>query len=379
MVILSNDVDTSLGERLRTRIERDGPIGFHDWMQLALYDEREGYYRRSDRLRWGRAGDYRTAPESSPLFAATLARYFAELFLALGSPASWTIFEAGAGAGEFARGVLAALRSGHLQAFAALSYVIDEVSAEARARSAERLSEFDDQVTFCSFAEIAQPAGAGIVFSNELIDAFPVHRVTVRGGKLRELGVGLVEKSFAWVDCDLDERVTEYCERAGLRLAEGQIFEINLGTGDFISRAASLVERGFVITIDYGAERSELVNAPHRERGTLRAFHRHQIVDDILARPGEQDLTTTIDWTQVREAGERAGLRTVRHERLDRFLLQEGLLEVLETLANEMTNEAEVLRLRTGAREMIMPQGLAASFQVLVQERLSLASRNVLR
>ncbi len=379
MVILSNDVDTSLGERLRARIERDGPIGFHDWMQLALYDEREGYYHRSDRLRWGRAGDYRTAPESSPLFAATLARYFAKLFLDLGSPASWTIFEAGAGAGEFARGVLAALRSGHLQAFAALSYVIDEVSADARARSAERLSEFGDQVAFCSFAEIAQPAGAGIVFSNELIDAFPVHRVTVRGGKLRELGVGLVEKNFAWVDCDLDERVAEYCERAGLRLAEGQIFEINLGVEDFISRAASLVERGFVITIDYGAERSELVNAPNRERGTLRAFHRHQIVDDILARPGEQDLTTTIDWTQVREAGERAGLRTVRHERLDRFLLQEGLLEVLETLANEMTNEAEVLRLRTGAREMIMPQGLAASFQVLVQERLSLASRNVLR
>src|SRR6266849_1084103 len=187
MVILGNGVDTSLGERLRARIERDGPIGFHDWMQLALYDEREGYYRRSDRLRCGRLGDYRTAPESSPLLAATLARYFAKLFSELDSPPLWTIFEAGAGAGEFARGALTALQSGDPQAFAATSYVIDEVSADAAAQSAERLSEFRDRVTFRSLAEAAKTASAGIVFSNELIDAFPVRRVIARGGKLREL------------------------------------------------------------------------------------------------------------------------------------------------------------------------------------------------
>jgi SAM-dependent MidA family methyltransferase len=380
MLISSNDVNKSLGERLRARIERDGPISFRDWMQLALYDEREGYYCRSDRLRWGRLGDYRTAPESSPLFAATFARYFAKLYSELDSPSSWTIFEAGAGAGEFARGALTALQSGDPQAFAATSYVIDEASADARAQSAQRLSDFSDRVAFRSLAEAAKPASAAVVFSNELIDAFPVHRVTLRGGKLRELGVGLDDRdNFVWIECDLDKLVAEYCERAGLHLAEGQIFEINLGAEDFISRAASLLERGFVMTIDYGAERNELLNAPHRRQGTLRAFHQHQIVKDVLARPGEQDLTTSVDWTQVREAGERAALQTVRHERLDQFLLQEGLLDVLEALAGELTNEAEVVRLRTSAREMIMPHGLATSFQILVQEKLRLASREVLR
>jgi SAM-dependent MidA family methyltransferase len=369
MVILSSDINTSLSERLRARIKRDGPISFRDWMQAALYDEREGYYCRSDRRRWGRIGDYRTAPESSPLFAATFARYFGKLFSELGSPPSWTIFEAGAGAGEFARGVLTALQSSDPQAFAATSYVIDEVSADARARSAARVSDFGDRVTFRSLAEVAERAVVGTVFSNELIDAFPVHRVTVRGGKLRELCVGLGDRNeFVWVGADLDARVAGYCERARLPLAEGQVFEMNLGAEDFILRAASLLGRGFVITIDYGAERNELVSAPHRRAGTLRAFHQHQIVDNVLARPGEQDLTSTIDWTQVREAGERAGLQTVRHERLDRFLMQEGLLEVLETLAGKK-NDAEVLWLRTRAREMIMPHGLAASFQILVQEK----------
>jgi SAM-dependent MidA family methyltransferase len=372
-----------LAERLRARIDRDGPISFCDWMQSALYDEREGYYCRSDRQRWGRAGDYRTAPESSPLFAATFAWYFsklfAELFVEMGSPPAWTIFEAGAGGGEFAHGVLTSLQAHHPEVFSATSYVIDEVSPATSRRAAARLSEFAERLTFQRFDEINNPAIAGIVFSNELIDAFPVHRVGLRKGKLRELCVGLDDRDFIWLECDLDRRVAQYCQRAGLNLVEGQICEINLGAEDFISRVASLLGRGFVITIDYGAERNELLSAPHRREGTLRAFHQHKIADNVLARPGEQDLTTSVDWTQVREAGEHAGLVTVRHEGLDRFLLIEGLLEVLETLAGEMTNEAEVAQLRTSAREMIMPHGLAASFQILVQEKLDLASRDVLR
>jgi SAM-dependent MidA family methyltransferase len=124
-----------------------------------------------------------------------------------------------------------------------------------------------------------------------------------------------------------------------------------------------------VITVDYGAERDQLLSAAHRQTGTLRAIHRHQFVDDILANPGEQDLTTTVDWTQIREAGRRAGLQTVRYESLHRFLLDEGLLEEIEKLASARPSDSEVLRLRTGAREMIMPHGLAASFQILVQQK----------
>src|SRR5207244_1077366 len=119
-------------------------------MQAALYDESEGYYCRPGLVRQGRAGDYRTAPESSPLFAATLARYFAklftELFFELGSPLTWTIFEAGAGGGEFAHGVLKNLKAHYPEVFSATSYVIDEVSAVTRSRAAERLSEFAERL-----------------------------------------------------------------------------------------------------------------------------------------------------------------------------------------------------------------------------------------
>lgn len=383
MVVPSSDPNTDLSERLHVRIERDGPISFRDWMQAALYDEREGYYCRLDRIPQGRAGDYRTAPESSPLFAATFARYFsklfAELFLEMGSPAAWTIFEAGAGGGEFAHGVLKSLQAHYPEVFAATTYVIDEVSADARSRSAARVSEFGDRVTFRSLADVAEPAVVGIVFSNELIDAFPVHRVIMRNGRFRELCVGLDRNDFVWVERNPDERVAEYYGRVDLQLSEGQIAEINLEAEEFISRAAGLFAHGYLVTVDYGAERGELLDSPDRFNGTLRAFHRHHLITNALARPGEQDLTTTVDWTQIKEAGRQAGLRAVRLERLDRFLLSEGLLQRLSEMLAQTQDQVEALRLSTNAREMIMPHGLAASFQVLVQEKLSLASREVLR
>jgi len=357
-----------LAERLRARIRREGPISFRDWMEAALYDPIDGYYFRADRIRQGRAGDYRTAPESSPLFAATFGRYFAKLFSELGSPSSWTIFEVGAGTGEFAHGVLSSLRSRHRDVFAATTYVIDEISRNTRARASERLFTFDEQVRFRPLTEVEKPAHTGIVFSNELIDAFPVHRVTLRDGKLRELYVDLDEDDFVWVECHLDPDVADYCQHTELQLVEGQIIELNLDAEVFLSRAASSLESGFVITVDYGAERNELLSVERRRQGTLRAFRHHQLSGDVLSRPGEQDLTTTIDWTQMREAGKRLGLQTIRHEPLDQFLLSEGLLEELEFLARTLS-QADSARLRTTAREMILPQGLAASFQVLIQKK----------
>lgn len=358
----------SLSERLRARIDRDGPISFCDWMQAALYDERDGYYCRAGRARQGRGGDYRTAPETSPLFAATFAHYFAQLYSALGSPPAWTIFEAGAGSGEFAGQVLVSLQTNHPEVFAATHYVIDEVGVDARLRAADRLSDFADRVSLGRLSEVARPLQAGIVFSNELFDALPVHRVTTRSGSLRELFVGLSRTGFVWVEGEPAQRVHDYCLSAGINLAEGQIAEINLGAEDFLAQAAACLDRGFVITVDYGAELAELLSAPHRREGTLRAFQRHQLGDDVLAAPGEQDLTTTIDWTQIKTAGGRLGLETLRYERLDQFLLREGLLNELERLAGKLS-DPDAMRLRVSAREMIMPHGLAAAFQVLVQKK----------
>jgi SAM-dependent MidA family methyltransferase len=359
----------TLADRLRDRIKRDGPITFHDWMQAALYDERDGYYRRADRIRQGRAGDYRTAPETSPLFGATFAKYFAQCYSRLGSPVSWTIFEMGAGRGDFAHAVLNTLRTSFPDVFAATQYLIGELGDAARDTAAQKLRDYSDRVEFQALEQLTSPF-PGIIFSNELLDAFPVHRVIGSGGRLRELCVDVNQTNeFAWRPGDLEARVAEYCERINLRLDEGQIYEVNLAAEDFVAQAARLIDGGLLISVDYGSDRTDLLHAPHRNAGTLRSFRRHRMIGDVLAHPGEQDLTTTVDWTQIQEAGARSNLKTIRFERLDKFLLNEGLLQSLSSLSGQNLDAADTVSLQLSAREMIRPDGLAASFQVLIQEK----------
>jgi SAM-dependent MidA family methyltransferase len=357
----------TLEQRLRERIRRDGATTFYEWMKTALYDPIDGYYCRAAR-RQGRSGDYRTAPELSPLFAATFADYFAKLFAALESPRAFTICEAGAGEGEFVFGVLRNLLKYHPDVFHATTYMLDEVSSDAGSRAAARLAAFNEKIEFRSLGATKKPFDCGIIFSNELIDALPVHRVVGREGNLQELCVDWKGDRFSWIDCDVTPPVMEYLQRWDIRIGDGQIIEVNLDAEEFIARAASVLKSGFIVTVDYGAERAELLSDEHRFHGTLRAFRRHQFADDPLSHPGEQDLTTTIDWTQIREAGQRAALETVRFERLDQFLLAEGLLDRLEILAEGLP-DSQALRLRTSTRELIMPDGMAPSFQVLVQRK----------
>jgi len=372
----------NLADRLRERIKRAGPISFHDWMQAALYDESEGYYCRRDRIRQGRAGDYRTAPETSPLFAATFAKYFVKLFAELGSPSPFAIVEFGGGSGQFAHGVLTSLRSNHPEVFNAVNYAIEEVSASSREQCTSRLVEFSDRISVRSprvnesrVAEDLLPEGrafgmARVLFSNELVDAFPVHRVIGRGGKLRELSVGLdASNNFVWAETELSARVAEYCGRINLHLAEDQTFEVNLAADDFARCAASLINSGYLITVDYGAPRNDLLSDPNRFQGTLRTFHRHRLSDDVLSNPGERDLTTTIDWTQMIETGERYGLETIAWQRLDQFLLTQGAMEEIAAAVSTISDQAELFNYNAAARELIMPDGMAASFQVLVQRK----------
>ena len=359
----------SLTERLTELIRREGAITFHDWMKAALYDPEHGYYQRSDRERWGREGDYRTSPERSQLFAATFARYFARLYEELDRPVEWTIVECGAGNGSFAAGVLQTLADQFPEVFAATKYVVCEVSQDALRRIRERLIEFGDRVQFS--ADLIS-VDTGIYFSNELLDAFPVHRVVKSEQGLSELYVSVDSTgAFVWTTGPLSmPRLAEFCSTHSVELAQGQIIEINLEIENWLTNVVSKLANGFVLTVDYGAETEELYDATRRLKGTLRAFSRHSFVDDVLAQPGEYDITSSVNWTQVKTVGEKLGLKVVDFASQDKFLLQAGLLEELEQQLSRAETESQKASLTTGAREMILPGGMASSFQVLVQRRV---------
>lgn len=365
---------SSLATRLRERIRNEGPITFCDWMKAALYDPDDGYYRRADRTKWGREGDYRTSPERSSLFAATFARYFARLYEDLGGPAKWTIFEAGAGAGRFASGVLQTLQRSFPDVFTATSYVIDEVSSHSRSVARERLQPFADRVEFKKLVDAE--IDPGVVFSNELLDAFPVHRVTMQERRLHEFYVNVSENgNFEWLlvapPPDALALLLKYFKECGIELGEGQVAEVNLEIEEWLRRVAEKLRKGYVVSVDYGLAAADMYSPPASQNGTLRGFHRHEFVDDLLAQPGEGDLTATVNWSLVKSTGARLGLEVVEFERQDRFLLAAGLLEQLEVEARQCKGEAGRLRIRTAAREMILPDGMASHFQVLVQKKTS--------
>lgn len=338
---------------------------------MALYDEEGGYYCRTDRQRWGRAGDYRTSPERSSLFAATFAGYFAGLYDELGCPPEWTIVEAGAGDGRFAVGVLETLRNSFPSVFEATRYVVDEASSHSRSLARARLEPFGDKVD-CRRLDNVE-LDPGIVFSNELLDSFPVHRVAMRDDQLREFYVTAgANGEFQWtLDAPSTPRLAQFLEESRINLAEGQVTEVNLEIEDWLSTAARAIKAGYLITVDYGAHAEELYSSARCE-GTLRGFYKHQLMENVLASPGEQDLTTTIDWSFVKRTGESLGLEVTQFDRQDKFLIAAGLLNQLATEALRTESEAEKLRLSTAAREMILPDGMAAHFQVLVQKKKDL-------
>jgi SAM-dependent MidA family methyltransferase len=368
----AEDAASPLAERLRRRILREGPITFHDWMRAALYDEREGYYRRADAQRWGRAGDYRTSPERSRLFSATFARYFAAVYEELGRPTPFHLVEAGGGAGHFAAGVLQTLERDAPRAFAATRYHFVETSEDARRRAAALLSAFSERIEFCRLEEHEAPLDSCVVFSNELIDAFPVHRVVWRGGRLGELCVGLDARGrFIETVCEPSTpALAAHFEALGVTPSEGQAIEVNLEAENWLALVGRSLGRGMVVTVDYGDDAESLFRSPARREGTLRAFRRHNLAPDALADPGEQDLTSTVNWTHLVAAGERVRLRRVSLERQDEFLLRVGLLEQLERESALARDGAEVTRLRLDAREMVLPDRMGARFQVLIQRKI---------
>jgi len=357
---------SQLAELLAQRIRQTGRISFHDWMTEALYHPEFGYYNRADLVRWGRQGDYRTSPERSELFAATFARYFASLYEQLGQPAEFNIVEMGAGNGEFAAGALAKLKQSFPNLFNATKYLIIEESQASRQVAKERLFEFRDRVAFAVNEELS-PCQSGILFTNELLDAFPVHRLTVRGGELKEFFVSIDDEGkFVWVvDKPASEELIEACPS----LTEGQIVELNLSIAEWFKKVAAMLATGYVVTVDYGGPASELFSAEHRPNGTIRAFRRHEFIDDVLSDPGDCDITCSVNWTVVESEGKKHGFDVTQFTRLDRFLMQAGILEEVEVRLTEAGSEAEKSALTTSAREMILPGGMASSFQVLVQKR----------
>ncbi len=318
---------TQLALDLLAEIHRDGPITFATFMERALYDPEHGYYM-SPRSPWGRDGDYLTAPQVHSAVGTAIARLAAETDEVLGHPAPFTLIEAGSGDGQLMADVCDALAAHHPDLYERTHVWSVERSPASRERQSRALHRHAARIGWAeSITEIPGSGVRGGVFSNELLDALPVHRVVALPDGVHEVLVAAEDGRFTeTVGALSTPRLSEYLECNGIDLCDGQTAEISLAAGDWIEAAADKLSAGFVLTIDYGA-RTEVLYGPDRRRGSLVCQRRYQLSADPFQHVGEQDISAHVDFGNLRRRGLERDLVSLGLESLLIFLLGFGVTE----------------------------------------------------
>lgn len=346
-------------------IRSRGPITFHRFMELALYHPTEGYYT-SSRQRIGRSGDYVTSPEISPRFGYAIARQVAELWRCLGSPPAFPVAEYGAGSGRLAADLLRWLAERDPDCSQALTYTLVEISPALRVQQAEVLSQ---QIRVGKVRIAADAGGASesrCVIANELLDSFPVHRVQVQDGALKEVYVALDAGQFIEVAGEPSTpALLAYFKRLGVLPAEHCTAEVNLEMRPWLSKTANSFSNGYLLILDYGYEARRLY-ASWRQTGTLLCYHRQTVTDDPYQFIGRQDMTSHIDFTSLALDAEAAGLNLLGYTDQSRFLTALGVTTSLQSPKAGGRAVQEYYARRRATEALTDPSGLGRIRVVLL-------------
>ncbi len=352
-------------------------ITFADYMDLALYCPQLGYYTRS-REKIGTKGDFFTSSHLSLDFGELVAQQLAEMWHVLGQPNPFTLVELGAGQGLLAADILRYLDRDHSDCFASLTYLIVEKAAAHILEQRQRLRRWTEagvRIEWTTIAEIPSESIVGCVFSNELIDAFPVHLLTVRNRVLKEIYVCIEDNRFTEVVGNLStEKLADYFKFVDIDISnypEGYRTEVNLAALDWMSTIAQKLKQGFVLTIDYGYSADRYYN-PRRSEGTLQCYYQHSHHNDPYLYVGEQDITAHVDFTALQRQGELSGLQTVGFTQQGLFLMSLGLGDrLLQLTQTETTSPQDLqnrLQRRDALHQLMNPMGLGG-FGVLIQSK----------
>ena len=345
----------AIAEILINKIKKEGPVSFHDFMEMALYYPSLGYYD-STHNRIGERGDYYTSPVLTSLFGSMIGKQLEEMWQAMDKK-PFTIIEYGAGTGVLCHDILRYLRNNETL-YTELRYCIIEKSETMRKLEKSNLTE---KVSwYNSIDEI--PEINGCVLSNELLDNFPVHKVVMKE-ELMEVFVDY-RNGFIEVLEPANEDLKDYLEEQHITLPKDYTTEINLQAIDWIRDIAANLKTGFVLTIDYGYSASEFYH-PKRNSGTLVCYKDHEINDSPYSNIGSQDITAHVNFTALNHWGKKYGLEYAGYTTQDYFLRSLGLVNYLRQL--EIENPADNKNLIIQIQKLLMDMG--AKFKVLIQQK----------
>lgn len=373
--MLANQSETPLTAIIRAEIAELSAISFHHYMSLCLYHPEYGYYR-SGKTRVGREGDFYTSAYIGEIMGEQLAREIIRLTNErFAGTETVEVVDWGGGTGRLSRAMLDAwASSGEAEGRIVLTLI--EGNPEHRREAGEQLAAYIAAGT----ARVidGEPEQLPdwtdrpvIVVANELLDAFPVHRIVKRDGRIFEWGVMWDERSESFASRLLPQSETNWAawlEEQGVTLLEGQTFEVNLGAAVWIRELAGRMNRALLVLIDYGDEDREL-SAPHRMDGTLLCYAKHRAHNDPYNLPGEQDLTAHVNFSHMRRAAEQAGWHQFWYGTQKRFLVESG---VMDKLAEHRIADPfhPIARRNRAIRQLLLSDNMSELFKVQIFERV---------
>jgi SAM-dependent MidA family methyltransferase len=287
---------------IHDEIRNQEQISVARFMHLALYHPNWGYYAREEAVQnVGKKGDFITSVSTGPLFGKLLAQQFANWWTELGEPTSFDLVECGGLNGQLAFDILSALRSISPDCFSSTRYILIEPLERLIEHQRTKLKDFA-QVSWIPSLEKLNHF-QGILFGNELLDAFPVHLLERTKDEWKECFLRSENEILCWTHQSCPSSWT----REFPKEAKGKI-EVSPEISLWIQTATQALRKGYLLFLDYGWTDEEYFEV-ERPNGTLRAYRRHQLAEDILANAGEQDLTAHVRWTPILKKAKQLGLK----------------------------------------------------------------------
>ncbi len=353
----TDTIESTAAEReIRRRIERQGRITFAEFMRLALYHPIDGYYARGPAF--GAAGDYYTSPAAHPAFGTLLCAQLCRMWQLMDEPPQFTVVEMGAGDGLLAEGITACAPS-LCEGFArSLRYIALERYAPAVKPSAAEW--------LCA-ADIPLRGVKGCFISNELVDAFPVHRFRMRDGEPLEVFVALDNGAFVeTLDTPSTTLIAAHIEALGFLPPDGSCGELNADATDWLAKVSDALAAGFVMTIDYGDTAAALHS--RMPRGSVQTYYRHTEGSSPYQRIGRQDISAHVDFSLLQRAGVDVGLQTVAYATQSDLLRGLGFDELMEQMRSQTLSRRERQANIGAMRGLVNPDGLGR-FKALIQRK----------
>ncbi len=344
-------------------IQKKGKITFAEFMHMALYHPHHGYYN-SDSERIGKSGDYYTSPTVHSIFGQLIAKQLEEMWNTMGKEV-FTIVEMGANKGWLCYDIVHCIQKEYPEFYEKFYYIIVESNPYMRKKQRILLKSVDmaeDKVSWHSYSEngFSFDSVQGCFLSNEFVDALPVHRIKVKKGVLKEIYVGYNNGNFFETEDGISNtHLKNFFTTYQIPMEEDREYEINLTALEWLRHVSEILQRGFIITVDYGDISDGLYREDSATQGTLRCLYKHTVNRDFYEQAGEQDITAHVNFSHLMQAGKSFGLGVTGFTKQSHFLLALGILERLNN------NIDAILK----GKNLIHPEGMGEIFKVLIQHK----------